>query len=149
MCQQVKLEHQKPAGLLHSLSIPEWKWDQIAMDFIVELLRTSKGYDAIWVIVDRLTKSAHFLQIKKTFPLNQLAKLYIEEVVRLHGIPASIVSDRDPRFTSQFWGALHEALGTHSKFSTTFHPQTDGQTEWIIWTLDDMLRACVLDFHGS
>jgi len=92
------------------------------MDFITGLPRTSKGHDAIWVIVDRLTKSAYFLPIKKTFPLNQLAKLYIEEVVRLHGIPTSIVSDRDPRFTSRFLGALHEALLNQLKFSTAFHP---------------------------
>ena len=82
------------------------------MDFITGLPRTSRGHDAIWVIIDRLTKSTHFLPIKKTFPLNRLAKLYIEEVVRLHGIPASIISDRDPRFASRFWGALHEVLET-------------------------------------
>ena len=96
------------------------------MDFVSGLPRTVKGYDAIWVVVDRLTKSTHFLPIKKTYPLNHLAKLYVEEVVRLHGVPSSIVSHRDPRFTSHFWGALQDALGTKLKFSTTFHPQTDG-----------------------
>ena len=94
-------------------------------------------------------KLAHFLPIEKTFPLNRLAKLYIEEIVRLHGIPASIVSNRDPRFTSRFWGALHKALGTQLKFSTAFHPQTNRQTKQTIRTLEDMLRPCVLDFYRS
>ena len=98
----MKAKHQKPASLLHSLSIPEWKWDHIAVDFITGLPRTSRGNDVIWVIVDCLTKSSHFLPIKKTFSLNRLAKLYIEEVVRLHGNPTSIVLDPDLRFTSQF-----------------------------------------------
>jgi len=102
VCQQVKAEHQKSAGLLQPLPIPEWKWDNISMDFVSGLPRTVKGCDAIWVVVDRLTKSAHFLPIKKTYPLNRLAKLYVEEMVRLHGVPSSIVSDQDPHFTSHF-----------------------------------------------
>ena len=122
VCEQVKVEHQNPASLLHSMPILEWKWDHIAMDFITSLPRTSRGHDAIWVIIDHLTKLAHFLPIKKTFPLNWLAKLYFEEIVRLHGIPASIVSNRDLRFTSQLWGALHEALETQLKFNIAFHP---------------------------
>lgn len=149
ICQQVKAEHQRPAGLIQSLPIPIWKWDDISMDFVTGLPRTSRGHDTIWVIVDRLTKSAHFLPIKKTFPLNRLAQLYIGEIVRLHGVPSSIVSDRDPRFTSHFWDALQTALGTRLKFSIAFHPQTDGQTERTIQTMEDMLRACVLDFHGN
>ena len=119
------------------------------MNFVSGLPRTTKGYDDIWVIVDRLTKSTHFLLIKKTYPLIRLAKMYIEEIVRLHGIPSSIVSDRDPRFTSYFWGALQDALGTKLRFSITFHPQINGQTERTIRMLEDMLRICVLDFHGS
>ncbi|XP_052189880.1 uncharacterized protein LOC127799697 [Diospyros lotus] len=149
VCQQVKAEHQRPAGLLRPLSVPEWKWERIAMDFVSGLPRSSRGYDSIWVIIDRLTKSAHFLPVKKTYPIHRLAKLYIDEVVRLHGVPASIVSDRDPRFTSRFWEALQSAMGTQLTFSTAFHPQTDGQSERTIRTLEDMLRACVLDFHGS
>ena len=148
-CQQIKAEHQKPAGLLQPLSVPEWKWDEIAMDFVMGLPRTPKGHDPIWVIVDRLTKSAHFLPMKKNFSLARLAQLYVEEIVRLHGVPSAIVSDRDPRFTSRFWEALQTALGTRLKFSTAFHPQTDGQTERTIQTLEDLLRACVLEFHGS
>jgi hypothetical protein len=129
-CQQVKVEHQRPSGLLQSLSIPEWKWEHISMDFVSGLPRSPKGRDAIWVIVDRLTKSAHFIPIRMNYSLDQLAQLYIEEIVRLHGIPVSIVSDRDPRFTSHFWKSLHKALGTNLNFSTAFHPQLmDNQKE--------------------
>ena len=109
-CQRVKAEHQRPSGLLQPLEIPEWKWEHITTDFVVGLPPTQKGFDAIWVIVDRLTKSAHFLPIKIRFNLEQLSKLYIKEVVSRHGVPVSIVSDRDPRFTSTFWGSLQERL---------------------------------------
>ena len=102
-CQQVKAEHQKPAGLLQPLEVLEWKWEHITMDIVTELLRTRKGHNAIWVIVDRLTKSAHFLAMNIKDQLPKLAKMYIEEIIRLHGVPASIVSDRDPRFVSRFW----------------------------------------------
>ncbi|KAI5435711.1 hypothetical protein KIW84_022223 [Lathyrus oleraceus] len=98
-----KIEHQKPSGLMQPLAIPEWKWDSISMDFVSGLPRTIKNFEAIWVIVDRLTKSAHFILIRMDYPLERLAELYIEEIVSLHGIPSSIVSDRDPRFTSKFW----------------------------------------------
>ena len=148
-CQQVKTEHRHPAGLLQSLPIPEWKWEHITMDFVVGLPRTQQGNDAVWVIVERLTKSAHFLPIKITYSLNKLAELYIREVIRLHGMPVSIVSDRDPRFTSRFWPSLQEALGTRLRFSTAFHPQTDGQSERTIQVLEDMLRTSSLDFGGN
>ena len=103
VCQQVKAEHQRPAGLLQRIPIPEWKWEHITMDFVVGLPRTRRGHDAIWVIVDRLTKSAHFLAIRKTDSLDRLAELYCREIIRLHGVLLSIISDRDPRFTSRFW----------------------------------------------
>jgi len=119
------------------------------MDFVTGLPRTSHSHDAIWVIVDRLTKTAHFLATRVTASLEALTKLYISEIVRLHGVPVSIISDQDPRFTSRFWDSLHKALGTKLKFSTAFHPQTDGQSEWTIQTLEDMLRACALDLAGS
>ena len=119
------------------------------MDFVVRLPRTRASFDAIWVIVDRLTKSAHFLPIRNNFSLDRLEKLYISEIVRLHGVPVSIVLDRDPRFTSRFWPKLQRALGTILHFSTAFHPQTDGQSKKTIQTLKDMLRACVLDFKGN
>ncbi|MBN2228639.1 MAG: DDE-type integrase/transposase/recombinase, partial [Candidatus Thorarchaeota archaeon] len=149
ICQKVKAKHQRPGGELQPLDIPEWKWDQITMDFVVGLPRTAKGHDAIWVVVDRLTKSAHFMSIKTTFSLEQLASLYVQEIVRLHGVPKSIVSDRDARFTSKFWRSVQRAMGTNLNFSTAFHPQTDGQSERTIQILEDMLRACVLDFKGT
>ena len=95
-CQQVKVEHQKPAGKIQPLPIPVWKWDKITMDFVTGLPRTRRQHDAIWVIVDRLTKSAHFLPDSNDYPLDKLAQLYVEEIVRLHGVPISIVSDQDP-----------------------------------------------------
>ena len=148
-CQQVKAERRFPAGKLQSLPIPVWKWENIAMDFIVGLPRSQAGHDAIWVVVDRLTKTAHFLPIHTTWSGDRLAQVYLDEVVRLHGVPVSIVSDRDPRFTSHFWRSLQDALGTRLDFSTAFHPQSDGQSERTIQTLEDMLRACVLDFRGG
>ncbi|KAL2240852.1 UNVERIFIED_CONTAM: Transposon Ty3-I Gag-Pol polyprotein, partial [Sesamum indicum] len=148
-CQQVKAEHQALAGKLHPLTILAWKWEKIAMDFVIRLPRTFRRHDAIWVIVDRLTKSAHFLPIRQNDSLDKLAELYVSEIVRLHGIPTSIVSDTDPRFTSHFWGSLQTALGTKLHFSTTFYPQTDGQSERTIQTLEDMMRACVIEFKGN
>ena len=99
------------------------------MDFITKLPKTTGGLDSIWVIVDRLTKSAHFLPIKETDKMEKLTRTYIREIVKLHGVPLSIISDRDSRFTTAFWKSLHRSLGTKLKFSTAFHPQTDGQTE--------------------
>ncbi|GKB58290.1 putative nucleotidyltransferase, ribonuclease H [Tanacetum coccineum] len=118
-CQQVKIEHQRASGLLQPLEIPMWKWDEISMDFVTGLPTTQKRHDALW------------------------------EIVRLHGTPTSIVSDRDPKFTSHFWKGLQKAWGTRLKFSTAFHPQTDGQSERTIQTLEDMLRACALEWTGS
>ena len=149
VCQQVKIEHQRPGGLLQPLEIPVWKWDSISMDFAVGLPRTQGGYDSIWVVVDRLTKSAHFLAVKTTYKASHLARLFIAEIVRLHGIPSSIVSDRDPKFTSRFWKAFQQAMGSKVCLSTSNHPQTDGQTERTIQTLEDMLRACVLESGGN
>ncbi|KAJ9536428.1 hypothetical protein OSB04_un000386 [Centaurea solstitialis] len=144
-----KAEHQKPSGLLQQPEIPEWKWERISMDFVTKLPKTKKGHDSIWVIVDRLTKSAHFLPIKESFSIDRLAQLYVDEIVMRHGVPISIISDRDSRFTSRFWQSLQAALGTSVDLSTAYHPQTDGQTERTIQTLEDMLRACVLEFGGS
>ena len=149
VCQQVKIEHQRPGGLLQPLDIPIWKWDSISMDFAVGLPSTQGGYDSIWVIVDRLTKSAHFLAVKTTYKASHLARLFIAEIVRLHGVPSSIVSDRDPKFTSRFWRAFQQAMGTNLRLSTSNHPQTDGQTERTIQTMEDMLRACVLESRGN
>ncbi|KAL0561256.1 hypothetical protein IC582_001678 [Cucumis melo] len=149
VCQQVKAPRQKPAGLLQPLSIPEWKWENVSMDFITGLPRTLRGFTVIWVVVDRLTKSAHFVPGKSTYTASKWAQLYMSEIVRLHGVPVSIVSDRDARFTSKFWKGLQTAIGTRLDFSTAFHPQTDGQTERLNQVLEDMLRACALEFPGS
>jgi hypothetical protein len=148
-CQQVKAEHQRPANPLQPLNVPEWKWDQIAMDFVVGLPKTLNRHDAILVVIDRLTKNAHFTPIKVADPVPKLVELYIREIARLHGIPASIVSDRDARFTSRFSQCLHDAMGTKLTLSTTYHPQTNGQSERTIQILEDMLRLCVLDFKGK
>ncbi|GJT73358.1 putative reverse transcriptase domain-containing protein [Tanacetum coccineum] len=145
-CARVKAEHQRPSGLLVQPEIPEWKWDNITMDFITKLPRSSQGFDTIWVIVDRLTKSAHFLPIRENDPLDKLARLYLNRVVARHEIPASIICDRDGRFTSNFWRSFQKALGTDISMSTAYHPETDGQSERTIQTLEDMLRACVIDF---
>nr|GEW82974.1 putative reverse transcriptase domain-containing protein [Tanacetum cinerariifolium] len=123
-CFKIKAEHQKPSGLLQQPEIPEWKWEKITMNLVTKLPRSSGGYDAIWVILDRLTKSAHFLPIREEYKTEKLARIYINEIVARHGVPVSIISDRDGRFASHLWQALQE-------------------------TLEDMLRACVMDFGGS
>ena len=122
VCQWVKDKHQRPAGLLQPLKIPEWKWDEIGMDFITGLPRSNRGHDSIWVIIDRLTKVAHFIPVKTTHTGTQLANLYISRIVSLHGVPKKIVSERGTQFTSRFWKALHGALGTKLAFSTAYHP---------------------------
>ncbi|KAA3473358.1 DNA/RNA polymerases superfamily protein [Gossypium australe] len=127
-CQQVKAEHQVLTGLLQPILIPKWKWDRVMMDFVSGLPLTPRKKDAIWVVVDRVTKSAHFIMVRSDYSLDRLVELYISEIVRLHGKPLSIVSDRDPRLTSRFWKKLQEALGMKLYFSTAFHPQIDGQS---------------------
>src|SRR4051812_19917100 len=149
VCQRVKAEHQKLAELLQPLPIQYWKWDQIGMDFITGLPRTRSGYGSIWVIVDRLTNVAHFIPVKATYNSAKLAKIYMSRIVCLHGVPSKVVSDRGTQFTSKFWRQLHETLGTRLEFSTAFHPQTDGQTERVNQILEDMLRACALDYGSS
>ncbi|GJU51010.1 putative reverse transcriptase domain-containing protein [Tanacetum coccineum] len=144
-CAKVKAEHQRPSGLLVQPDIPEWKWEKITMDFITKLPKTAAGYDSIWVIVDRLTKSAHFLPMKETDSTEKLTRLYMREIVARRGISVSIISDHDSHFTSKVCQSLHKALGTQLNLSTTYHPQTDGQSERTIQTLEDMLRACVID----
>ncbi|GKE16343.1 putative reverse transcriptase domain-containing protein [Tanacetum coccineum] len=121
----VKAEHQRPSGLLIQPEIPQWKWDNITMDFITKLSKLLQGYDTIWVIVDRLTKSAIFVPMRETDPMEKLARMYLKE------------------------RSLQKALGTNLDMSTAYHPQTDGQSERTIQTLKDMLRACVIDFGNG
>ena len=109
------------------------------MDFKTKLPKTTGGYDTIWVIVDRLTKSAHFLSIKEIDKMEKLKRTYLKGIVRLHGVSISIISDRDSRFTSHFWQSLQKSLGTRLDMSTAYHPQTDEQSERTIQTLEDML----------
>ncbi|GJY32240.1 putative reverse transcriptase domain-containing protein [Tanacetum coccineum] len=149
MCAKVKAEHQRPSGLLVQPKIPQWKWDNITMDFFTKLHKSSQGYDTIWVIVDRLTKSVIFTPMRETNSMENLARMYLKEVVTRHGIPVSIICDRDPRFVSNLWRSLQKALGTNLDMSIAYHPQTDGQTERTIQTLEDMLRACVIDFGNG
>ena len=136
VCQRVKIEQQRPGELL---DVPEWKWDSTSMEFIDVLPRSRRGNTSIRVIVDRLTMSTHFIPIKSKRTAPFLASLYIREVVRLHGVPSSIVSNRDPLFTSGFWRSLQKALGTQQRLSTAYHPQTDGQTERVNRVLEDLL----------
>ncbi|GJZ70881.1 putative reverse transcriptase domain-containing protein [Tanacetum coccineum] len=121
-------------------------WDNITMDFVTKLLKSSQGYDTIWVIVDRLTKSAIFVPMRETDPMDKLARMYLKEVVTRHGIPLSIICDRDPMFASHFWRSLQNPLDTSLDMSIAYHPQTDGQSERTIQTLEDMLRACAFDY---
>ncbi|WVZ58301.1 hypothetical protein U9M48_008584 [Paspalum notatum var. saurae] len=116
-CQRVKTEYQRPTGLLQPLKIPEWKWKEISMDFIVGLPRTQKGYNSIWVVVDRLTKVAHFIPVNTTYSGARLAELYISRIVCLHGVPERIISDRGSQFTSRFWEQLHDSLDTKLRLS--------------------------------
>ena len=148
-CQQVKAEHRRPPGLLQPLPIPEWKWEHITMDFIVGLPKSQQGHDAIWVVVDRLTKSAHFIAYDMTYTVEKMSGLYLQKVVRLYGIPVTIVSDCDSRFTAGFWESLQAAMGTSLRRSSAFHPQTDGQMEQTNQVLEDMLRACAMEFEST
>ena len=119
------------------------------MDFVSGFPLTQQKHDSVWLIIDKLTKSAHFIPVRMDYTMDRLAKLYVEEIVRLHGVLLSIVSNRDPHFTSRFWKELQLALGTKMKLNTTFYPQTDGQSERLIQVLEDMLRGCVMEFLGS
>ena len=121
MCQQVKIENQRPGGLLQS-----WTLYHITMNFVSGFPWTARGHNAVWVIVDKLTKSAHFLCMKTTDTTETLSQLYIDDIVRFHGVPLSIVSDHDSRFVARFWQSLQQAMGIKLRFSTSFHPQTDG-----------------------
>jgi hypothetical protein len=148
-CQRIKAECERPARLLQPLKIPEWKWEEISMDFVVGLSKTQSSYDSIWVIIDHLSKVAHFILVKTTYKGSKLVELYIARIVCLHGVPKKIVSDRGTQFTSKFWEKLHESMDTKLNFSSAYHPQTDGQTKRVNQILKDMLRACALRDNQS
>ncbi|WVZ84571.1 hypothetical protein U9M48_031596, partial [Paspalum notatum var. saurae] len=146
VCQRVKANHLKPTGMLQPLALPAWKWEDIHMDFIVGLPRTQKGYDSIWVIIDRFTKSAHFISVKNRYNAQNYAEIYISRIVSLHRVPKTITSDRGSLFVSRFWEQLQTALGTTLIHSSAYHPQTSGQVERVNLILKDMLRACALTY---
>eukprot|EP00253_Pinus_taeda_P021430 PITA_21430 len=143
-CQQIKAEHQHPAGLLQPLPIPEWKWEVISMDFITGLPKTKRNNDSIMVVVDKLSKAAHFIPIQSTYKAVQIAHIFMQHIFKLHGLPKTIIFDRDVKFTSAFWRTLFANLGTQLNFSTAYHPETDGQTERVNQVVEDMLRAYVM-----
>nr|GEW36806.1 putative reverse transcriptase domain, ribonuclease H-like domain, aspartic peptidase domain protein [Tanacetum cinerariifolium] len=142
-CIRVKSEYQKPSGLLVQHEIPQWKWDNITMDFFTKLPKTQSGNDTIWVVVDRLTKSAHFLPMKETNPMDKLARLYLKEVVTRHEIPVLIICDRDPSFTSNFWKAFQKAMSTRLDMRTAYHLEADGKSKRTIQTLEDIYHASI------
>src|SRR3954453_2449174 len=146
VCRRIKAEHQRPAGTVQPLPIPEWKWDKVSMDFITGFPKTQKGNDAIFVVVDWLSKVAHFLPVRESITASHLADLYVSRIVSLHGVPLEINSDRGSLFTSRFWGSFQNAMGTHLSFSTAFHPQSSGQVERVNQIFEDMLSSCVISF---
>jgi hypothetical protein len=144
-CQRNKPSQRATMGLMQPLPIPDRPWQQVSMDLITQLPRSRSGNDAIVVFVDKLTKMVHYVATTTTVTAPQLAELFMREVVRLHGVPESILSDRDPRFTANFWRAFWTQLGTKLVMSTAFHPQTDGQTERANRTLEEQLRSYIND----
>ncbi|GJX37575.1 putative reverse transcriptase domain-containing protein [Tanacetum coccineum] len=148
-CAKVKAQHQKPSGLLQQPKILKWKWEKITIDFVLGLPRTPSGYDSIWVIIDRLIKSTHFLSMKKTDSMEKLTQLYLKEIICRHGVHVSIISDMESHFAFGFWRSLQKSLGIDVNMSTTYHPEMDSQSERMIQTMEDMLRACVIDFGSS
>jgi hypothetical protein len=141
-CQRAKTSNRKPTGLLHTLPIPTKPWESIGMDFIGPFPE-SQGYDYLWVVICRLTSRVHVIPVKTTITATQLSWIYVKEIVRLHGLPKSIVSDRDPKFTSRWWREVHHLLGAKLLMSTSFHPQTDGTTERVNRSIGQILRIMV------
>jgi hypothetical protein len=146
-CGKVKAEYMKPGGLLQPLSILDLKWDEISMDFNVGLPLTARMFDS--VIMDRLTKFAHFIPVKAAYKVQKYAEIYITRVLCLHRVPKMIISDGESQFIAHFWEQLHASLGTHLIHSSAYHPQTDSQTEQVNQILKDILRACVMEYPGS
>ncbi|MCO5611908.1 hypothetical protein L7F22_066167 [Adiantum nelumboides] len=149
VCQKVKFDRQKAPGLLQPLPIPDKPWESIAMDFIFYLPRTPTGNDGIWTIICRFSKQAHYVLVRKKIKSEHMVKLFMHNVFKYHGMPQSIVSDRDPRMTSLFWKALFENMGTTLKFSSSFHPQTDGQSEVANSIVLDLLKYYVSEHKAT
>ncbi|MCO5592748.1 hypothetical protein L7F22_046751 [Adiantum nelumboides] len=149
VCQKVKFDRQKAPGLLQPLPIPDKPRESIAMDFIFDLPRTPTRNDGIWTIICRFSKQAHFVLVRKKIKSDHMVKLFMHNILKYHGMPQSIVSDRDPRMTSLFWKALFENMGTTLKFSSSFHPQTDGQSEEANSTVLDLLKCYVSEHKAT
>ncbi|MCO5562491.1 hypothetical protein L7F22_016118 [Adiantum nelumboides] len=149
VCQKVKFDRQKAPGLLQPLPIPDKPWESIAMDFIFDLPRTPTGYDGIWTIICRFSKQAHFVPVRKKIKSDHMVKLFMHNIFKYHGMPQSIVNDRDPRMTSLFWKALFENMGTTLKFSSSFLPQTDGQSEEANSNVLDLLKCYVSEHKAT
>ena len=131
-CQQLKAEHQHPSGLLQPLPIPKWKWEQISLDFIIGFPLTQKQHDSIMVVVDKLSKlskDAHFIPVKSSYKAVNVAKIFLKEIFQLHEVPKMVISDRDFKFTSNFWNSLFAGFETKINFSTSYHPETNGKIE--------------------
>ncbi|MCO5581935.1 hypothetical protein L7F22_035824 [Adiantum nelumboides] len=139
-CQIMKSSRQLPQGLIQPLPVPKERWESPSMDFITTLPRTTKGNAQILVIVNRFSKMAHFIPCKKAASAPDIASLFVQHIFRIHGLPRSIISDRDPKFTGHFWTSLFKSLGTNLLFSSAYHPQTDSQTERVNQILEEMLR---------
>jgi hypothetical protein len=148
-CRKVKADYMKPGGLLQQLSIPDWKWVDISMDFIVDLPLTACKFDSIWVIVDRLTNFAHFIPVNTTYKVQKYAEVYIACVLCLHEVSKTIISDRGSQFVARFLEQLHVSLGTHLIHISAYYSKTDDQTERVNQILEDMLQACVMEYPGS
>jgi hypothetical protein len=144
-CQKVKAEHRYPAGLLQPFPIPKWKWEVVTMDFITKFPRIRKKHDSIMVVVENITKASHFIPMKITHKETNVANIYIREVACLHGIPKTIVSDRDPKFTSKLWKGLFKGFKTNMNFNTSYHPESDGRTERVNQVIEDRIRMYVMD----
>jgi hypothetical protein len=128
-CKKVKADYMKPGGLLQSLNILDWKWDDISMDFIVGLPMTARKFDLIWLIMDRFTKLVHFIPVNTRYDAQKYADIYVAHVLCLHGVPKTIIFDRGSQFVAHFWEQLHASLGIHLIYSSAYHLQTDGQTK--------------------
>ena len=143
-CQEVKVEHQHPSGLLQPFLVLEWKWEVISMDFIIGLPMTWRQDDSIMVVVDKLTNEAHIIPIKSTHKTDDIAKIFMKEIFKLHGLPKAIIFNRDTKFTSNFWKDLFSYIGTKLNFNTAYHPENDGKTERVNQVLEDMLHMYVM-----
>jgi transposase InsO family protein len=141
----VKANHHHPVGLLQPHDVPMSKWEVISMDFVVGFPLTSHRHNVILVIVDKLTKSAHFILVRDTYDVTNVAHVFVSEVIRFHGIPKKIISDRDSRFTSRFWTSLQSALGTQLNLIIAYHPQTNEKTERVNQVMEDILRMYAMD----